>query len=180
MRPLPSRTSRRISALSSAVVSLAAIGLVTPVAVADDGGTEPNVTSFGFTVTPSTVSAGGTVTLQATECDVPTVRVTAPVFDDTELNEGHSATAQVYPDAKPGAQYDVTFDCDGEKGTTTLTIATGDSHSSTGTDHGVKAGVGGGAGGTDPALIAGGAALIAGAMGAAYFHLRRRDTGSER
>ncbi|MFI0236121.1 hypothetical protein [Streptomyces sp. NPDC016845] len=184
MRPLSSRTSLRtsprIAALSSALVSLAAIGLVTPVAVADDGGdgggTEPNVTSFGFTVSPSTVAAGGTVTLSSTECEVPTVRVTAPVFDDTELEEGHSATAEVYPDAKPGAQYEVTFDCDGEKGTTTLTIATGDGHSSPGVDHGVKAGVGGSAGGTDPALLVGGAALIAGALGAACFHLRKRDT----
>ncbi|MEV5614021.1 hypothetical protein [Streptomyces sp. NPDC052225] len=162
------------SAFSAALLSVAALGLAAPAAQADDGGTQPNVTSFGFTVTPSTVAAGGTVTLSATECDVPTVKVDAPVFDPVELNEGHSATAKVYPDAKPGAQYDVTFDCDGEKGTTHLTIATGSTPAPTTEPRGVKAGVGGSVGGTHPALVATGGALIVGALGAGYLRTRRR------
>ncbi|WP_372348145.1 hypothetical protein [Streptomyces sp. KL116D] len=165
---------RSISVLTSALVSLAAVGLTAPGAVADDGGTQPDVTSFGFTVTPSTVAAGGTVTLGSTECDVPSVRVDAPVFDAVTLNEGHSATARVYPDAKPGAQYDVTFDCNGEKGRATLTIATGSDHSGTTVDRGVKAGLGGSSGSTDPALVAAGGALIAGALGMAGLRLRKR------
>ncbi|NEB81772.1 hypothetical protein G3I40_42145, partial [Streptomyces sp. SID14478] len=144
---------RSISVVSSLLVSLAAVGLTAPAALADDGGTQPDVTSFGFSVSPSTVAAGGTVTLSSTECEVPTVHVTAPIFDDAELNEGHSATAQVYPDAKPGAQYDVTFECNGEKGTTSLTIATGNTPTpqptgpATTVPRGVRAGLGGGAGG---------------------------------
>ncbi|MFJ8821001.1 hypothetical protein ACIREE_04385 [Streptomyces sp. NPDC102467] len=168
---------RSISVLSSALVSLAAIGLATPAAVANDGGTQPDVTSFGFTVSPTTVAAGGTVTLSSSECEVPTVHVTAPVFDNVELNEGQTASAQVYPDAKPGAQYDVTFDCDGEKGTTSLTIASGTGHGTT-VDHGVKAGLGGSAGGTDPALMAAGGALIAGTLGVGYLRLRKRRDDS--
>ena len=170
---------RSISVLSSALVSLAALGLAAPAAVADDGGTQPDVTSFGFSVSPSTVAAGGTVTLSSTECEVPTVHVTAPVFDDVDLNEGHSATAQVYPDAKPGAQYDVTFDCDGEKGTTSLMIATGNTgttNPTTSVPRGVRAGLGGSSGGTDPALVTAGGALIAGALGVGYLRLRKRRT----
>lgn len=167
---------RSISVVSSALVSLTALSLATPAALADDGGTQPNVTSFGFTVTPSTIAAGGTVTLGSTECDVPTVKVDSPVFDPVELNEGHSATAQVYPDAKPGAQYDVTFDCNGEKGTTHLTIATGSTDPGTTVPRGVKAGVGGSSGGSEPALVAAGGALVAGALGVGYLRLRRRRT----
>ncbi|MZD09804.1 hypothetical protein GTW43_32685 [Streptomyces sp. SID5785] len=167
---------RSISVLSSvALASLVAVGPAAGAAFAgDDGGTRPDVTSFGFTVTPSTVAAGGTVTLSATGCEEPSVTVDSPVFDRTTLNEGHSATAQVYPDAKPGAQYDVTFTCKGEKGTTPLTIAGGSGHTSAPVDRGVRAGVGGSVGGTDPTLLVGGGVLIAGALGAGYVRLRKR------
>ncbi|WP_338693438.1 hypothetical protein V2W30_03050 [Streptomyces sp. Q6] len=163
-----------LSSFSTALVCVTALGVAAPAALADDGGTQPNVTSFGFTVSPSTVAAGGTVTLGSTECDVPTVHVSAPIFDPVELNEGHSATARIYPDAKPGAQYNVTFECDGEKGTTPLTIATGNTPVPTTEPRGVKAGIGGGAGGTHPGLVAAGGALIAGALGAGYLRMRRR------
>ncbi|MFE1955628.1 hypothetical protein ACFW9D_34760 [Streptomyces sp. NPDC059524] len=169
---------RSISVLSSvALASLVALGPAAPAAFAgdDDGGTQPDVTSFGFSVTPSTVAAGGTVTLSSTGCEVPTVNVDAPVFDKAQLNEGHSVTRQVYPDAKPGAQYAVTFECNGETGTTTLTIATG-RPSPAPVDRGVRAGVGGSVGGTDPALLAAGGVLIAGALGAGYVRLRKRRT----
>ncbi|MEV3861448.1 hypothetical protein AB0J38_44965 [Streptomyces sp. NPDC050095] len=174
------RSISRLSStvLSCALVSATALGLTAPAAVADDGGTQSNVTSFGFSVTPSTIAAGGTVTLSSNECEVPTVHVTAPIFDNVDLNEGHSATAQVYPDAKPGAQYVVTFDCNGEKGTTTLTIATGNTSPTPNTTvhRGVKAGLGGSSTGTDPALLAAGGALIAGALGAGFLRLRKRRT----
>jgi hypothetical protein len=168
---------RSISVLSSvALASLVAVGPAAATAVAgDDGGTRHDVTSFGFTVTPSTVAAGGTVTLSATGCEAPVVTVDSPVFDRTTLDRGRPATAQVYPDANRGARYDVTFTCGREKGTTTLTIAGGGSTSPTPApvDHGVRAGVGGSIGGTDPLLLAGGGALIAGALGAGYLRLRK-------
>ncbi|MER5950340.1 hypothetical protein ABT127_30285 [Streptomyces sp. NPDC001904] len=156
--------------LTTRSLALSALGLlaVAPVASADDGGTQPNVTSFGFSVTPTTVPAGGTVTLSANGCEVPTVRANAPVFDAVELNEGHSATARVYADANPGAQYEVEFTCNGERGTTTLTIATSTLH------HGVKAGIGGSASGFDTGQLAAGAALVAVVLGVGIHQVRRR------
>ncbi|WP_434589630.1 hypothetical protein [Streptomyces sp. A5-4] len=165
--------------VSTALLGIAALSFAVPVAAAEDGNN--NITSFGFTVAPSTIAAGGTVTLNATECQVPTVKVMAPVFDDVTLNEGKPGTAQVYPDAKPGAQYDVTFECKGEKGTTTLTIAGGNQHPNTsaGTGDrvhkGVKAGAGGSFSDADPVQIAVGSAVLAGALGFGVYLSRRRS-----
>ncbi|XIE80889.1 hypothetical protein AB6O49_29275 [Streptomyces sp. SBR177] len=150
----------------------------------DGGGTGHNITSFGFSVTPSTVAPGGTVTLKADGCQVPTVKVESGVFDTVTLNEGHQGTATVDFDAKVGAQYEVTFDCKGERGTTTLTIADGGGHKpapTTGPHKGVKAGFGSGgaSGGGDGDVGATeavtGGVLIAGALGAAVVLMRRRE-----
>ncbi|MEV6332817.1 hypothetical protein [Streptomyces sp. NPDC051909] len=139
-----------------------------------DGGTGHDITSFGFSVTPSTVAPGGTVTLKADGCEVPSVKVESGVFDTVTLNEGHQGTATVDFDAKAGAQYEVTFDCKGERGTTTLTIAAG------GTAHkGVKAGFGSGGGtnGIGTTEMVTGGVLIVGALGAAVVLTRRREPG---
>ncbi|MFE0101970.1 hypothetical protein [Streptomyces sp. NPDC059009] len=200
MRSLQSLSSRTASTASAALLATAALALSAPAALADngkegtvsndsggvgfgfadggnDGGSVPGVTSFGYTVTPDKVGPGGTVTLNTTGCEVPSVSVEAPVFDNVTLNEGHSATATVYPDAKPGAQYDVTFDCKGEKGVAKLTIADGGSSHHPGlADHkGVKAGSGAGLGAGDVTQLAAGAALVVGTLGAGvYFAVRRR------
>ncbi|WP_370415810.1 hypothetical protein [Streptomyces fradiae] len=141
-----------------------------------DGGTGHNITSFGFSVTPSTVAPGGTVTLKADGCEVPSVKVESGVFDTVTLNEGHQGTATVDFDAKVGAQYEVTFDCKGERGTTTLTIAAGG-----GAHKGVKAGFGsGGTDGIGTTETVTGGVLIAGALGAAVVLMRRREpTGTD-
>ncbi|MFD5148226.1 hypothetical protein [Streptomyces sp. NPDC058401] len=173
---------RSIRVASVALLSTAAFALAAPMASANDGGTTPNVTSFGFTVSPTTVAPGGTVTLNATGCQEPLVKASSGIFDAVELNEGKPATAKVDADAKPGAQYEVTFDCKGEKGTTTLTVAghstgTGTGTGETGTttpSKGVKAGLGGGAGGLNTPEIAAGSALLAGALGGGVFLMRRR------
>lgn len=104
---------RVIRVASVALLGAAALGAAAPAALADDG--NHNITSFGFTVSPSTVAPGGTVTLNATGCEVPSVTVSSGVFDTVTLEEGHSATARVDDDAKPGAEYDVTFDCKGRR-----------------------------------------------------------------
>ncbi|WP_327254540.1 hypothetical protein [Streptomyces sp. NBC_01244] len=168
---------RSIRVASVALLSTAAFALAAPMASANDGGTTPNVTSFGFTVSPAAVAPGGTVTLNATECQEPLVKVSSGIFDAVELNEGKSATVKVDADAKPGAQYEVTFDCKGEKGTTTLTVAgpsTGTGTGTTAPSKGVKAGLGGGAGGLNGTEIAAGSALLAGALGGGVFLMRRR------
>ncbi|MGW4159836.1 hypothetical protein [Streptomyces sp. NPDC004788] len=147
----------------------------------DGGGSGHNITSFGFSVAPRTVAPGGTVTLKSDGCEVPTVTVTSGVFDTVTLNEGHEGTATVDLDAKAGTQYEITFDCKGERGTTTLTIAA-DGHQDgahetgaheTGARKGVKAGFG--AAGVGTAEMVTGGVLIVGALGAAVVLMRRRE-----
>ncbi|MEU4266453.1 hypothetical protein [Streptomyces sp. NPDC026092] len=157
-------------------------------------GTGHNITSFGFSVSPSTVAPGGKVTLKADGCEVTTVTVTAGVFDTVTLNEGREGSATVDADAKVGAEYQVTFDCKGEKGTTKLIIAGqstgghetggketgGQDGTSTGTStdtgahKGVKAGFGGGSDAMGATEVVLGTALIAGALGVGGVLVARR------
>ncbi|MFD7322968.1 hypothetical protein ACFV9D_18050 [Streptomyces sp. NPDC059875] len=194
---------RVIRAASAALLATAAVSLAAPTALADGiaggDGTGSNITSFGFSVSPSTVAPGGTVTLKSDGCEVPTVTVSSGVFDTVTLDEGHAGAATVDADAKVGAEYQVTFDCKGETGTTPLTIAGGSSghstgghatgghstgggdiggHSTgggdTGAHKGVRAGFGGGAGQLGTTEVVTGTALIAGALGGGVLLMRRR------
>lgn len=113
---------RAIRAASAALLGAAALALTTP-AVAMATPAAP-VTPFGFAVTPSVIAAGGQVTLTVTGCS-STATAESGVFDDTPIPAGGSARASVFWDAKPGAMYEVTFTCNGEQGTTDLTIAGG-------------------------------------------------------
>ncbi|WP_406063983.1 hypothetical protein OG462_35020 [Streptomyces sp. NBC_01077] len=179
---------RAIRAASAALLSAAAVVVtVAPAALA--GENDQNITSFGFSVSPETVAPGGTVTLKSDGCEVPSVTVTSGVFDTVTLNEGRSGNATVDVDAKAGAQYEISFDCKGERGTTTLTIAQGNTGGNT-TGHnesmppaahkGVKAGYGtAAASGADTeglgvTEVVTGVLLIAGALGAAVVLSRRR------
>ncbi|MFF0473251.1 hypothetical protein [Streptomyces sp. NPDC004284] len=173
---------RAIRAASVALLSAIAVVSVAPLALAGDGNND--ITSFGFSVTPTTIAPGGTVTLTSDGCEVPSVTVTSTVFETVTLNEGRSATATVDVDAKAGSQVEITFDCKGERGTAPLTIAEGgDTGTHTGAHKGVKAGYGTTAAsgtateglGTTEAVT--GALLIAGALGAAVVLTRRRADG---
>ncbi|MEU9699387.1 hypothetical protein [Streptomyces sp. NPDC047981] len=154
-------------------------------------GTGHDITSFGFSVSPATVAPGGTVTLTSDGCEVGSVTVTSGIFDTVTLKEGRAGTATVDVEAKAGAEYQVTFDCKGEKGTTPLTIvgdatgghttgghATGGKDGGTTTDtgahKGVKAGFGGGADAMGATEAVMGGVLIAGALGAGGVLLARR------
>ncbi|MGW6024186.1 hypothetical protein [Streptomyces sp. NPDC055099] len=176
------RAIRVASAALLAATTLTLGAATASTAVADEGDNPNNITSFGFRVTPSTIAAGGQVQLSVDGCEGDT-KVTSGVFDDAHIPKGqNSVAAMVFPDAKPGAMYEVTFDCKGETGTTDLTIATGrpthhpTSHPTGPVHHGVKAGVGGSFGGFDLHEIALGGALIVGTLGTAY-HWTRRRTG---
>ncbi|MET9379265.1 hypothetical protein ABZX98_34865 [Streptomyces sp. NPDC002992] len=135
---------RAIRGAATALLATAAFCLAAPTAAAGDDdpwgegagegagvaegtgdGAGHTITSFGFSVSPETVAPGGTVTLKSDGCEVPTVTVTSGVFDTVTLEEGRAGTAKVDVDAKAGAEYPVTFDCKGEKGTAPLTIAGG-------------------------------------------------------
>ncbi|WP_221357889.1 hypothetical protein [Streptomyces beigongshangae] len=174
---------RAIRIASATLLGTTALTLAMPVAVAEgDGGREGSgrgdITSFGFAVAPSTIAAGGRVTLTVEDCGKRT-EVTSGVFDPVTIRKGESAgTATVDRDAEPGAVYEVTFRCGDEIGRTDLTIAGGrpDDPTRPPARHGVKAGLGGTAGGFDPGEIALGAVLVAGSVGAAC-HWSRRRTG---
>jgi hypothetical protein len=174
-----------IRVASAALLGVGALALSAPAAVAHGDGHGHGITPFGFSVVPSTVAAGGQVTLQVNRdhnCRGP-VTVTSPVFDTATIRTGHAAAMRTVDwDAKPGAVYRVTFTCDGVRGSTDLTIA------GRRTDHhkplpfnphrGVQAGAGGSAAGFDLKELGMGAALIAGSLGAAY-HFSRRGSGED-
>ncbi|MEU3397947.1 hypothetical protein [Streptomyces filamentosus] len=177
---------RAIRTASAALLATAAVALSAPAALAApaapaEDGTGRNITSFGFSVTPRTVAPGGTVTLTSDGCEVPSVTVTSGVFDTVTLTEGRPGSATVDADARIGAEYEIAFDCKGERGTTTLTVAP--AHTTPPaplTPHkGVKAGFGGSTGSDalGAAELTAGAALIAGALGTAVVLTRRRAGG---
>ncbi|WP_432128664.1 hypothetical protein [Streptomyces sp. bgisy082] len=109
------------AAASAALLGAAAVMTAGPTALADEG--TGAVTPFGFSVTPETVAPGGIVTLASEGCEVPSVTVTSGVFDTVTLEEGRPGTATVDFGAKAGARYEITFDCQGERGTAALTVA---------------------------------------------------------
>ncbi|NBE55386.1 hypothetical protein [Streptomyces boluensis] len=129
--------------------------------------------SWHVSVSPRTVAPGGQVTLSSSGCQVPSVTADAAVFDTTELDEGHSAIAHVFADAKPGAEYEVTFTCKGKTKSAPLMISGGQSHSSA-PHRGVKAGAGNSFTDISPTQLALGGALVAGALGFAVVQVRRR------
>jgi|UniRef100_A0AAU3I7M4 hypothetical protein len=177
---------RAIRVASAALLGMTALTFAAPVASAGDGdhGLTP-ITPFAFSVQPSTVAAGGQVSLLLKRdggCR-GTATVTSGVFDTVTIPPGQSsATAMVDWDARPGAVYDVTFSCGGASGSTGLTISRGRSPvtpTPVPLQRGVRAGVGGSVGGFDLKQIGMGTALIAGSVGAAWYLSRRRTPSDE-
>ncbi|MFG2449593.1 hypothetical protein [Streptomyces sp. M41(2017)] len=174
---------RAIRVASAALLGVTALTFTAPAAFAGDRD-DHNITPFAFSVQPSTIAAGGQVSLLLKRdggCR-GNATVTSGVFDTVTIPPGQSsATAMVDWDARPGAVYDVTFSCGGASGSTGLTIASGRSSSPTPVplQRGVRAGVGGSVGGFDLKEIGMGAALITGSVGAAWYMVRRRSTSDE-
>ncbi|MEV3856378.1 hypothetical protein AB0J38_18890 [Streptomyces sp. NPDC050095] len=159
--------------LSAAALTFTALALTAPAAVANES--DP----FQVSVSPTTIAAGGQVTLYSSGCSRET-RVSSGIFDTVTISkDSGAATAMVDWDAKQGAIYSVTFNCVGN-GTKNvdLTIAGGRQVNPTPPPiyHGVRAGVGGSIAGFDLKEIGVGMALITGALGTA-FYLARRRTG---
>ncbi|UUU26447.1 hypothetical protein [Streptomyces sp. DSM 40750] len=164
---------RAIRVASAALLGVTALSLTVPAAHAARAG---DITSFGFSVLPSTIDAGGQVTLRVDGCHDRTT-VSSGVFDTVTIPKGQSsAKATVDWDAKPGAVYEVTFQCGNESGQTDLTIAAGHpthhpTHHPSGGSH---AGAGGTVAGFDLQEIGLGAALVAGSLAVAWHWSRRR------
>ncbi|MFE2532232.1 hypothetical protein [Streptomyces sp. NPDC059371] len=173
---------RAIRVASAALLGVTALTFAAPAALAGDG--DHGLHPFAFSVQPSTVAPGGQVSLllkRDGQCR-GTATVTSGVFDTVSIPPGQSsASATVDWDARPGAVYDVTFSCGGASGSTGLTIAGRRPVTPTPVplQRGVRAGVGGGAGGFDLKQIGMGTALIAGSVGAAWYLSRRRTSSDE-
>ncbi|WP_240135707.1 hypothetical protein [Streptomyces sp. MUM 178J] len=160
---------------SAALLGAAALGLTAPPAAAVP---EVNTTPYDFKVTPSTVAAGGRVTLTAGGCPT-TATAASGVFDTVTIPSGGAATAAVDRDARPGAVYSVSFACGSETASVNLTIAGARptaSSTSLAPTRGVRGGLGGSAGGVDAGEVAAGAVLVAAAATAAVYVIRRRSS----
>ena len=174
---------RAIRVASAALLGVTALTFSASAAVAKG---DNNITPFGFSVLPSTIAAGGQVTLMLDRDNggcKGSATVTSAVFDTITMPSNKSqATAVVDWDAKPGAVYQVTFTCDGVSGSTGLTIAGGRPVGPTpvpiNPNRGVHAGEGGSLAGFDLKELGMGAALIVGSVGAAY-HFSRRRSGED-
>ncbi|MFD3581307.1 hypothetical protein [Streptomyces sp. NPDC058683] len=123
---------------SAALFGVGALVLGAPAALTDDeadGGRDNGQrASLGVHVTPSTVSAGGRVSLQVNRDDGcrGAATVSSDVFDTVRIPEGRdSVAATVHRDARTQTSYRVTFDCDGTRGSTELSIADGQSEGRT-------------------------------------------------
>ncbi|MEU8649817.1 hypothetical protein [Streptomyces sp. NPDC048737] len=171
-----------IRVASAALLGLGALALPAPSAVAADGGTTP----FGFSVLPSTITAGGQVTLRIDRNNggcKGDVTITSGIFDSVRIAAHRSsATTTVDFDIKVGAVYRVTFTCDGVSGSTGLTV--GGARPGTPTPvpdavpRAVRAGAGGTLAGFDLREVGLGTVLVVGSVGAAY-HFSRRRAGED-
>ncbi|WP_424210865.1 hypothetical protein ACN20G_01515 [Streptomyces sp. BI20] len=136
------------------------------------------ITSFGFALSPSTVAPGGAVVLSVTGCNAASATVSSGVFDSVSIPRGRTARVTVDRDARRGAQYSVSFTCNGETGSAALTIAGGTTTlpttASTAVARGVRGGLGGSVAGMDTTTIGAGIGLsLAGAAGLAFAARRR-------
>jgi plastocyanin len=186
------------NALATVSISVIAVAVTAPAAMAAHN--QDDITSFGYTVSPTTIKPGDAVDLTVTDCS-ETAFAESGIFDRTGLGMGTPQSARVNVDttAKPGAQYEVTFTCGNETGHANLTIASnpadnpGTSNSTNpgtsnpgatepmtpGTNPGPAKAGSGGSQGRDTTNLALGAGLVAASAAGAAYMLRRR-TSAER
>ncbi len=194
-----SATALLSAGATGAVLALGVLGA--PAATAADA----QVTSFGFTLTPSTVAPGGQVVLAVSGCNAAYATASSGVFDTVSIARGQTVRVTVDRDARRGALYSVSFTCNGETGSADLTIAGGTSTPTTSSTRsatapaaatpaatpaattplttpasarGVRGGLGGSVAGMDPLELGAGAGLFLTAAAGTAYALRRR--GSDR
>ncbi|MEU9302836.1 hypothetical protein [Streptomyces sp. NPDC048269] len=165
-RPAPrwaqrSAAPHRLLAVAAASLAIAA---ATPAALAYAAPTA--------TVSPSTVAPGGRVSLNVAGCGTRTGRASSSAFGEVSLTPGNAGAtnlfgnATVYRNAVQGT-HRVTFECGGpggERVTVALNVAPG----------GARGGTGGSIASVSTGQIAVGGVLVAGALGAGVWVLRRR------
>ncbi|MFC9297683.1 hypothetical protein ACFTWH_20535 [Streptomyces sp. NPDC057011] len=159
----PAPATRRLLAVAAATLVVAA---ATPATLAY---ARPSAT-----VSPSTVAPGGRVGLNIVGCRTRVARASSSAFGDVRLTPGSPqgtslfASATVFPNASPGA-HRVTFECDGPGGesvTVSLQVTPG----------AARGGTGGSIDSMSPGQIAVGGTLVAGALGAGVWVMRRRSS----
>ncbi|MFG2616361.1 hypothetical protein ACGFXC_01940 [Streptomyces sp. NPDC048507] len=126
------------TALLSAGASCAAFALGLSGAPAALAAEAAPVTSFGFAITPSTVAPGGQAVLSVSGCGAAYATASSGVFDTVSIARGQTARVTVDRDSRRGAQYSVSFTCNGETGSTDLTIAGGTSKPTTSSTSGPR------------------------------------------
>ncbi|MFF0549294.1 hypothetical protein ACFYUL_10065 [Streptomyces sp. NPDC004311] len=124
------RTSATALLSAGATGAVLALGaLCAPAATAAEAGSRQEQrqrqTSFGFTLTPSTVAPGGQVVLGVSGCNAAYATASSGVFDTVSIERGRTVRVTVDRDARRGALYSVSFTCNGETGSADLTIAGG-------------------------------------------------------
>ncbi|MFI8359887.1 hypothetical protein ACIGD1_06945 [Streptomyces sp. NPDC085612] len=206
------RTSATALLSAGATGAVLALGaLCAPTATAAEAGSrqeqQQRQTSFGFTLTPSTVAPGGQVVLGVSGCNAAYATASSGVFDTVSIERGRTVRVTVDRDARRGALYSVSFTCNGETGSADLTIAGGTTTPTTSSTRpatatasatatstaparvapppsgavtsarGVRGGLGGSVAGMDPLELGAGAALFLAAAGGTAYALRRRRSG---
>lgn len=153
--------ARRVLPVAAAALAIAA---ATPVTLA--------YAAPVATVSPSTVAPNGRVALKVEGCGTKTGRAFSSAFADVHLTPGNLeatnlfGSATVYGNAGQGT-HRVTFECGGpggERVTVSLHVAPG----------GARGGLGGSNDSVSPVQIAVGGVLVASALGAGVWVLRRR------
>ncbi|MGP3685690.1 hypothetical protein ACTVZO_13405 [Streptomyces sp. IBSNAI002] len=157
---LPARARRRVLAVAAVTLAVAA---ATPVTLAYAAPTA--------TVSPNTVAPGGRVSLNLEGCGTKVGRATSSAFGEARLTPGNLeatnlfGSATVNRNARQGT-HNVTFECapGGERVTVSLNVTPG----------AANGGTGGSIDSMSPGQIAMGGTLVAGALGAGVWVMRRR------
>ncbi|MEV6026809.1 hypothetical protein [Streptomyces sp. NPDC052036] len=132
---------RAIRVASVALLGVTALACTAPGSVGGGGG---NVNSFGYDLQPTRIGPGEHVNLPIRGCE-DNATVFSDAFDTVTIPKGRSyATATVNRNARPGADYDVTFQCGRQSGHKRLAIAAGSKNERR--DSGGGGGGGGGGG----------------------------------
>ncbi|MEV7442437.1 hypothetical protein AB0O22_14935 [Streptomyces sp. NPDC091204] len=193
------RSSATVLLSAGATAAVLALGALGASAATSAGAGARQITSFGFTITPSTVAPGGQTVLAVSGCNSAYSTASSGVFDTVSIARGQTVRVTVDRDARRGAVYSVSFTCNGETGSADLTIAGGTTRPTTsstrtttatatraanptnatvaGSARGVRGGLGGSVAGMDPVEFGAGAGLFLTAAGGAAYALRRRGSG---
>ncbi|WP_055491200.1 hypothetical protein [Streptomyces sp. TP-A0356] len=113
---------RVLRVVSVALLGCTALACTAPTSVTG-GDHETKRTAFDYDVRPTTIGPGERITLPVRGCN-DNATVFSGAFDTVTIPKGHGAAeATIARDARPGTNYDVTFQCGHDFGHRNLAIA---------------------------------------------------------